>query len=152
MYKQNQMADLQLAMNSQAWAVLHALSALEPTFAEYDKERGAYNFASCTYAWYNGRERGFSLVIAAPVNWRVVERVLTFVVAEGRNHDGIVVDHCLMKAAPFNSLLVDDLPEEVYKRRPSIGYLRVDKAVQRIMSVCAAQWKTWAEEAAKGAT
>lgn len=57
----NRIADTSLQLNSQALAVLQILANREPTFADY--ANGRYDIEIGTYAWYNGRERGFSLVV-----------------------------------------------------------------------------------------
>lgn len=149
MYDHDQMADVHVGMDDQARAVLHALAAREPTFVDYDVACGGYDFRSCTYGWYNGRERGFSLVVSVPGKWSdfVQKRALIIVVAEGHNHDGIVVDHWLSDRMPFNSPVADDFPEEAYERRWTCPYLRVDQAVQRIFDVCKDQWAEWEAEA-----
>lgn len=81
--------DFQLRLNRQAWAVLHALDG-EPSFAPWDEARHAYKIDCETAAFYNGRERGFSLKVAHGDRFPRGE-FLYVCFAENRSSDDIVV-------------------------------------------------------------
>ena len=105
----NRIGDRMLGLNAQARAVLEYLSAREPDFAEY--KDGYYGFGAETHAWYNGRERGFSLTVSPPGCNRPVR---IFVVVEGRNHDGIVVYEWEQKGFPYNGPSLEDFSDEAF--------------------------------------
>lgn len=78
--------DLSLELSEQSWAVLHYLSAMELEIPE-----GLIVPSPSTYAWYNGRERGFSLSFS-PTR----DKCLVVVVFEHRNSDNICAISCIL--------------------------------------------------------
>ena len=75
---------LHLGVNSQAWAVLHLLQAYEESI----ESLGVPLMRADSYAWYNGRERGISIVVS-----QYFEKMgLVCVFGECRNSDSIFVD------------------------------------------------------------
>jgi len=80
--------DFQLHLNSVSWSVLHTLEN-EPSFAPWDEEKQEYLIECQTAAFYNGRERGFSLQVNHPA--RFATNFLFVVFAEQRNSDQVVV-------------------------------------------------------------
>jgi hypothetical protein len=103
----NSIADLTLGVGKQARAIL-ALLEVEPDFAEYSE--GFYQIDIDTRAWYNGRERGVSLVVRR----MGFKGCLVITFGEHRNTDGIFVDSWEMPHAPMNGPTVADFSDEVY--------------------------------------
>lgn len=120
------MIDFTLNLNTQAWAVLHALGALTPGFAETergDDGREDFDVYFTTRAWYNGRERGFVLKMDEPRG----SRSFCVAWAESRGSEDIVVynwiqDSCQSEwsvdwksAKNFPKLRVDRVVKYIYK-------------------------------------
>jgi hypothetical protein len=102
-------ADPTLGIHPQARAIL-ALLDCEPAFAKY--KDGFYDVNISTSAWYNGREKGYALVLSKT---RHRERlVITF--GECRNSDYIFVDSWLMGYG-INPPTVADYPDAAYRAR-----------------------------------
>ena len=131
-----QIGDRTLGMNHQAVAVLEYLAHREPDFAECC-DNGDYKFFSQTYAWYNGKERGFSLTVAPSV---VSKKFRIFVVVEGRNHDGIVVYEWEQTSLPMNGPMLADFTDEAYKHGRTFSYGAVGACVEHIYNRMAAWW------------
>jgi len=87
------LVDTNLSLNPSANAVLHML-ATDPQFCEnddllWDGSKERYCFESTTYAFYNGRERGFSLLVRHRDD--PLGRAFALSVAEYRSSDQIVI-------------------------------------------------------------
>jgi len=132
------MIDIGLGINSQAYAVLHMLKSWEGTLAD---EKGVDDIK--TFAWYNGRERGISLVVSfylpgGPRSTRHPNLVFAF--SEHRCSDQIFVDqyekmHAGVMKEPCHT---DDEYELAYQNRTSFdeGYAgavaqHIVKAIQK---------------------
>lgn len=125
--REGRVTDDSLGMSDQARAVLALLSGREPDFAEYDKAEGHYLYESSTAAWYNGRERGFSLVVHRTLSDRTA---LVLTVTEHRVSDEITINHWVVDEARFvNPPTVADFPAEELIHQHRVPYGRVDKAV-----------------------
>jgi hypothetical protein len=118
--------DFRLNLNARAWAVLHMLDC-EPDFAPYDEETGEYKIETETGAFYNGRERGFSIRVS--LDHPTVE-FLYVVFAENRSSDDIVV-YCWKGSYMVNPPC--SIPEEYYKSRQFLP--SVESAVRYIRSL-----------------
>lgn len=126
-------ADSYLYLNSQSLAVLAMLAQREPDFAEYDKENREYLYEATTAAWYNGRERGFSLVVRR----QMTDRACTVItVAEHRSSDQIVIMSWDYEDKYFlNPPMVDDAPESAWAGSQHVDYGRIDLAVALIEKI-----------------
>lgn len=82
-------ANVTLGIRAQSWSVLHLLAEYDPDFAPYEDSR--YQCSIDTYPWYNGREKGFVLVLSKPVP-KPDEPSLCLAFAECRGSDSIFVD------------------------------------------------------------
>lgn len=126
--------DTRLSLDSQALAVLHLLADREADFAfvfEYDS--GKYTYFSETFAWYNGRENGFSLRIRKnrDAALSVVAPHLHIVCANCRNSDEIVV-YSWTALLGVNPPVPGDLPEGAWKNQKIFNSFRVDLAAEWI--------------------
>src|SRR4051812_44060834 len=83
----DRLADPQMGINNQALALLHMLAGMEPSFAVYN---AGYDICISTSPLYNGRERG--IVLSMHAYSVPVGKALFIFFAEGRNHDGIVIE------------------------------------------------------------
>lgn len=93
------MINLELGVSPQAWAVLHALV---PLLADHEGGN------PMTYAWYDGRETGFSL------EFTFSSESLFIVVAEHCRSDDILVYHwrgptCVLPPPGLPSLAVNSI-------------------------------------------
>lgn len=84
------LVDLQLNIKPAAWAVLHRLSEVEAPDALAPRP-DASRWRTTTWAWYNGHERGISLVVERYISGGKVQR-LVVVFGECRSSDSIFVD------------------------------------------------------------
>ena len=107
--------DFRLGLNSVAWAVLHNLDG-EPTFAPYDHETHRYEIDCSTSAFYNGRERGFCLIVRK--NW-TDRKALYIMFSEYRSSDHIIV-YSWVGNAELNPPQVPP-NEEVYRKGKGFG-------------------------------
>ena len=119
-----------LGLSEQALAVLAVLARREPDFAPYDKEFHDYEYEVATAAWYNGRERGVSLVISKGIT-KAPPLVITF--GEHRNSDNIFIDSWVGKQRFLNPPTIADFPDAAYEARTLVEYGRVDRAVEVII-------------------
>ena len=104
-------ANTSLDMNALATATLVLLADTFPEFAPY--EEGRSEFSATTAAWYNGRERGFSVVVKSYLNPSLhIEgyRRLVVTCAEHRNVDSVVVDWWLDGKIDINPPTPGDMP------------------------------------------
>lgn len=138
----DRIANRKLELNHQAMAVLEYLSGMSPDFAPY--KDGHYLYNSSTYAWYNGRERGFSLVVNKDIS-SVSCKV--FVVVESRISDSIVVYTWDSEHGYLNGPTVKDFPEESYTRAIHFKWGDVGEVVNFIYSALTFWFK---EEKSKG--
>jgi hypothetical protein len=115
---ENSIGDPTLGLNSQALAVLHAL------VGEEDEHFGPY---TDTYAWYNGRERGFVLVYDSGGG------AFCVACAESRGSDNIVVYNWEQEFRGTNPPTAADVPEEAWGRGKNFKPLQVDKVVKYIL-------------------
>jgi hypothetical protein len=123
-------ADTGLGLSGQGRAVLVMLSENEPDFADFDEERRTYSVFISTAAWYNGRERGFSLVMDPRQG---TQDRLVITCAEIRNTDGIFVDTWVDETSAYlNPPTPRDQPEESYEARTRFGFGDVGKAASFI--------------------
>lgn len=106
--------DLSLNLDGQSWAVLHLLNGYGVQLDDdlYDSERGEYLFKSQTYAFYNGRERGFALTVEHPDSKEHGCLVVAF--AENRNSDDIVV-YTWKGYGLYQPPLVSEMPDNCRK-------------------------------------
>lgn len=128
-------ADPTFGIGRQARAVL-AMLEREPDFAEY--KDGFYEVRIQTRAWYNGRERGISLVVQR-LGYRGC-LVITF--GEHRNSDGIFVDSWEMATPPRNSPTAGDFSDEAYKARRSFDEGQAGRAADHIYELMSAFYAT----------
>ena len=113
--------DPTLSLNTQAWAVLHA-------FSYYDLPKCCF---TSTAAWYNGRERGFSLAIRGA---NPAAGVLYIVVAEARSSDGIIVESWTGDSLT-NPPTINDRPEYAYDGRRTFQWLDMQSVCQWLESL-----------------
>ncbi len=85
------LVDTSLGLSEQSTAVLHLLGGFEPPDKVWDDDGKFYAYNCLTYAWYNGRERGFVLVIRDDNQ----EKKLLLWCYERRNSDAIMVAEVL---------------------------------------------------------
>ena len=78
-----------LELSHKAWAVLHLLAETSPDFSAWDDRLGEYQVTLKSYAWYNGRERGFVLAMRRSL---VAQATLYVAFAECRNSDQLIVE------------------------------------------------------------
>jgi hypothetical protein len=123
-------AETNLGISGQALAVLAVLAQREPDFAPYDEKFHDYEYEVTTSAWYNGRERGISLVISKGIS-RIPPLVITF--GECRSSDDIFIDSWVGKRRFLNPPTVVDFPESAYETRTLVEYGRVDRTVSVIV-------------------
>jgi hypothetical protein len=116
--------DATLGVHSQARAIL-ALLDREPDFAKY--ENGFYDVNIATSAWYNGRERGYALVLSKIGRSECL--VITF--GESRGSDSIFVDSWTM-VPPLNPPTVANFPEGAYNTRKHFEANETAKAADYI--------------------
>jgi hypothetical protein len=109
------LTDLSLNLNGQSWAVLHLLNGYGVQLDDdlYDSEKGEYLFESQTYAFYNGRERGFSLAVEH--SDRKERGCLVVAFAENRNSDDIVV-YTWKGYGIYQPPLVSEMPDNCRKQ------------------------------------
>lgn len=107
--------DTQLNVYPVAFAVLNLIN----TFDIEVNNNPPDGYEITTSAWYNGRERGISVV-----KYSYKDRdslVITF--GETRNSDSIFVDSWVVENQGFlNPPTVSDFPDEAYARRKSFKY------------------------------
>lgn len=136
--------DLMLDLNPQAYAVLAALAGQEPEYfgLEFDDEHRTWKQRVQTFAWYNGRERGFRLVFRKKFD----PGYLTFCVAENRNSDQIVV---YMQEAEGFYTNPHEYPHDAafWKSARYFPELAVDQAVSHIRR----HVQQWVEDLSKRA-
>jgi len=84
-----------------------------------------------TAAWYNGRERGFSIL------FRSLEKgeTLVITVAEHRTGEDLVIDHWKTKKIFLNPPTINDFPEEAYSNRIYIGFKMFEEARKVIVKL-----------------
>lgn len=114
------LVDLSLNLNGQAWAVLHLLNGYGVQLGDsesllYDAEKEQYLFNSTTYAFYNGRERGFALVVEHP-SQSAVGGSLVIAFAENRSSDDIVVYSWESRWGLYDPPTVKDMPEDARQK------------------------------------
>lgn len=124
----NNIADPTLGVGSQARAVLAMLDR-EPDFAAYN--HGHYEVEILTRAWYNGRERGVSLVM---YRWGY-ERCLVVTFGENRNSDDIFVDSWMTDVPHINGPTVENFPKEAYQDRKTFRYGQAGEAALYIYAL-----------------
>lgn len=107
--------DMTFRLNAQAWATLHLLNALELDDGLWDEEAECHHAEIRTAPWFNGRERGFSLVVTTD-RFSVVP-ALTICFAECRNSDEIVVFHWVSPISSINPPTANDLSESAWDNR-----------------------------------
>lgn len=95
-----------LSLNRQAAMVLEVLRGR-------DIEIPAGWFVS-TYAWYNGRERGFQVHV-----YRGGGEMRVIAVSEHRNSDNIAIDQWEQQYG-LNPPTAEDFPEEAYRNRRTL--------------------------------
>ena len=115
------MINLALGISPQAWAVLHALV---PKLADHEGGN------PMTYAWYDGRETGFSL------EFTFSSESLFIVVAEHCRSDDIIVYHwrgptCVLPPPGLPSLAVNSVAISP-KHFPT---LRVDEVTSHVLDL-----------------
>jgi hypothetical protein len=125
-------ADTHLNLNNQALAVLAVLGQSEPDFADWDAGAHEYVIETTTAAWYNGRERGFSLVVRRTIESPVT---LVIIVAQHRNSGDIIVWSWRTKKRFLNPPTVGNLPKNHVDK--DFPYGRIDKAVDYIRKLMA---------------
>lgn len=96
-----------LSLNRQAAMVLEVLRCR-------DIEIPAGWFVS-TYAWYNGRERGFQVHV-----YRGTGEMRVIAVSEHRNSDNIAIDQWEQQYNFVNPPTAPDFPEEAYRFRRTV--------------------------------
>lgn len=117
---ENKIADATMQLQSGPMAVLTMLANLEPNFAPWHEQHGHYAFRSETFAFYNCRERGFSLSVHLNHYPEMKDRnPINFVVVEHRNSDDVRV-YQWEGVAPMNGVTVADVPELAWQK--SIGF------------------------------
>jgi hypothetical protein len=104
------------AMQAQPLAVLAFLSTEEPEFAEWDDERKEYKYEQETHAWWNGRERGFSLMASLPMRDPV-----TLICVECRRSDQIRV-YRYEGQSRMNPPVVADMPASAWDNYKYFDY------------------------------
>lgn len=127
------MFDIGLNINSQAYAVLHMLKSWGETLAN---EKGVDDIK--TFAWYNGRERGVSVVVSYYYpggNIRDRHPNLVFAFSEHRCSDQIFVDqyekmHAGVMSVPSHT---DDEYELAYQNRTTFDEGQAGAAAQHIV-------------------
>jgi hypothetical protein len=135
MYMTKKLAYPTLSMNEQAIEVLNRLKHMT-----IEDSRVLVQ----TAAWYNGRERGFSLTFyAMKVTYtdREINRP-NFVIAisEHRNCDSIVIDNWPIGYIPMNPPTVSDFNDDAYyRRRRTVPYQQYDEAVDVVRELVR-QW------------
>ncbi len=112
---QDTFVDFGLHLNRRAWAVLHLLDR-EPDFAPYDDLNHKYEIESETYAFYNGRERGFTIRVGHPDSGIRYNRYCYVVFSENRSSDDIVIIRWVGERLP-NPPRSDDFPAEAWRDR-----------------------------------
>ncbi len=136
--------DVTLGLKSQAWAILAMLSAsdCDGLGGDWDTKFRDYKIEIKTYAWYNGRERGFCLEVRPSMASR---KALLVTFGEHRNTDGIFVDAWEVDKYFLNEPTVEDFTDEAYERRMSVPYGNVGQAVEvirdKIEAFMASQFK-----------
>jgi len=121
------MINRSLSIKNQAYAVLAMLESYESEFSELEGLR------MDTFAWYNGRERGISIV----ASFSVFEPGLAIVFGEHRMSDAIFVDfyetkHGSTMDPPSHE---DDGYEGAYEKRKCFDFGRADMAAAFIQGV-----------------
>jgi len=91
----------------------------------YIEDVNTYTYCH-TAAWYNGRERGFSITVSMLRNENLI---VTF--GECRNSDGIFVDHWQGKP-DINPPTVQDFSDEIYARRKYFNWGDAAKAADYV--------------------
>lgn len=86
-----------------------------------------------TFAWYNGRERGVSIVFENYDTPDKARRYLVVVVNEARGSDELIVDWWLTGTHYPNGPTPKYFPDEAYaKNRSHFPYMDVRRAVKKI--------------------
>lgn len=139
--------DPTLSIQAQATAILALLSERAPEFAT-NKQATKYDVEFRTYSWYNGRERGISIVMHLPSLAPHVH-VVTF--GEERGSDQIFVDSWGM---PFKCYgdppELKDFSEKVYKQRKNFRMGQCGQAAEFIYNQFAKAYKTLKKGATRG--
>lgn len=149
--------DLSLDLNLRAVALLNLL--------KLNHDHIFYDTMVTTRAWYNGRERGFSLEVrpkkfasTAPVvdpsNRFRDHHSLYIVCAEHRNIDHAAIDHWLDRSTMNGPHVGDErtqqLREEAYRRRTT--HPTVEGAATAICHIVTAYLREYAEPKPRGET
>lgn len=103
-------ADLSLGIHPKAWAILHLLNGMPPDFARWDHKAKKYDLELKTYPWYNGRERGFVLVLQRTVGDKTALHVAF---SECRTSDKVFVEVWVDKT-PWNITTYESCDKEVH--------------------------------------
>lgn len=96
--------------------------------SEWDLRVPEFSTEVATYAWYNCRERGISLVVRRQDKDRLV-----LVFGEQRNSDSIFLDKWKDKSSWTSPPTTDDFTEEAYGKRRYFGYGECGKAAIAII-------------------
>lgn len=134
--------DPTLNLNPQAWAVLHALAGIQPEFARKGDSEN-FDVDIVTYAWYSGRERGFTLAMQSrPVpsrDW------LFIAVGESRGSDEIAVYHWVAPGVygspPEFCLDGDPYGRGIAVERKNFPELQVHRVVKHVYSLLKKAYK-----------
>lgn len=100
--------DLHLGVPAKAWALLHLLSGACPDF--FDKTKGEENFFTDTFAWYNGRHRGFAVVLTGK---EPHGPCLIVAFGEHPQSDMIMVDVWEQRRIPYHAPTIEQREREV---------------------------------------
>jgi hypothetical protein len=127
---------LDLGIKNQAWAVLHMLRQHEEVIADL----GVPHMHVDSWAWYNSRERGISVVASYPGNQKCS---LVCVFGEARNSDQIFVDACELEHYGFSPPSWEDKEyEKAYKNRKCFDAGNSGKAADYVWK----QIQAWAKK------
>jgi len=138
------MIDIGLSIDNQAQAVLQMLRGYDGNFADIEGLHGL-----STFAWYNGRERGISLV-AHHTSAKTDSLVIVF--GEIRNTDGIFVDVYEDSHASTMSCPTWEDPgyTAAWENRNSFSYGAAGKVAQFVLKTIE-KWVKQANREAKAA-
>lgn len=100
--------DLHLGVPAKAWALLHLLSAACPDF--FDKAEDEECFFTDTFAWYNGRHRGFSIVLTGK---EPSGPCLIVAFGEHPQSDMIMIDVWEQRQIPYHTPTIEQREREV---------------------------------------
>lgn len=127
----NGLIDTTFGLNNQALALLHFMAACEPDFTPY--EGGRYQMYARTFPFYNGRERGFAVVLRRHIS---APEALVITAFECRNSDALLIRSWRTSEWYMNGPTVADVPFKSAEEK-SFGYADIGHAAEHIYALCA---------------